>query len=244
MVLILFLKSYIAPWCGHCKNLQPHWNSAATRLKGLVNFGKVDATVEKNLATRYGINGYPTIKVFFPGGDINNPTDYTGERTTDGIFNAASEYMKKYPVSKEIIQITSQEVLDQECIEKNGICVIVFLPHILDTKAEGRKKMLKIIEESAKTTLSLPYYYFWAQAYDHKQMEKALNLGMGYPAVVAISYSKKVFGTMKLAYTEPGVKEYLNALKRGHERLSSFKELPKANNVEKWDGKDAKSSEL
>lgn len=46
---IWFVEFY-APWCGHCQKLEPEWNEAATKLKGKVRFGKVDATVETTLA--------------------------------------------------------------------------------------------------------------------------------------------------------------------------------------------------
>ena len=46
---IWFIEFY-APWCGHCKALEPEWNASATQMKGKVKFGKVDATVESQLA--------------------------------------------------------------------------------------------------------------------------------------------------------------------------------------------------
>jgi protein disulfide-isomerase A6 len=42
----IWLVEFYAPWCGHCQKLEPEWNEAATKLKGKVRLGKVDATVE------------------------------------------------------------------------------------------------------------------------------------------------------------------------------------------------------
>jgi protein disulfide-isomerase A6 len=43
-----FIEFY-APWCGHCKNLAPHWSKLGTELKGEVKVGKVDATQASQL---------------------------------------------------------------------------------------------------------------------------------------------------------------------------------------------------
>jgi len=40
------------------------------------------------LASRYGVQGYPTIKIFPPEGK-DKPEDYNGPRDADGIINTA-----------------------------------------------------------------------------------------------------------------------------------------------------------
>ncbi len=43
----IWLVEFYAPWCGHCKQLAPQWEKAATALKGIVKLGAVDMDVEQ-----------------------------------------------------------------------------------------------------------------------------------------------------------------------------------------------------
>jgi protein disulfide-isomerase A1 len=80
----LLLVEFYAPWCGHCKKLAPEWAKAAQTLKAQPNplpLAKVDATEAKQLAERFEIRGFPTIKLFRGG----VASDYTGGRTEQDI---------------------------------------------------------------------------------------------------------------------------------------------------------------
>jgi protein disulfide-isomerase A6 len=84
---VWFVEFY-APWCGHCKNLAPHWSAAAKAMYGTVSFGAVDADAHSALGSKYQVQGYPTLLVF--GADKSaEPKAYEGQRTTDALVEAA-----------------------------------------------------------------------------------------------------------------------------------------------------------
>lgn len=72
-----------APWCGHCQRLAPEFAQAAATLRNgseAVRLGKVDATAQVGLSTEFGINAYPTLKLFRDG-NRTHPLAYTGRAT-------------------------------------------------------------------------------------------------------------------------------------------------------------------
>lgn len=82
----IWVVEFYAPWCGHCQNLKPDYEKAATALKGIAKVGAVNADEHQSLGSKYGIQGFPTIKIF---GADSKPEDYNGSRTAAGIVNAA-----------------------------------------------------------------------------------------------------------------------------------------------------------
>eukprot|EP00298_Acanthocystis_sp_HF-20_P006430 c16294_g1_i1.p1 GENE.c16294_g1_i1~~c16294_g1_i1.p1 ORF type:complete len:443 (+),score=235.84 c16294_g1_i1:145-1473(+) len=127
----VWIVEFFAPWCGHCKQLAPIWDQVATKLKGIVKVAAVDADVEKELGGRFGIKGFPTIKVFGSPVASSKPqktksaTDYNGGRTAKDISNYALSLLP----SKQVSKITSKESYDEfikKADEKTQPKVILF----------------------------------------------------------------------------------------------------------------------
>ena len=99
------LVEFYAPWCGHCKKLAPEYAGAAQILAKetpRLYLGKADTTVQKNLGTRFGIEGFPTLKFFVNG----TPQDYNGGRTESEIVS----WMRKKTGPASRVLTTPEEV--------------------------------------------------------------------------------------------------------------------------------------
>nr|XP_057915446.1 protein disulfide-isomerase A4 isoform X1 [Doryrhamphus excisus] len=105
----IILVEFYAPWCGHCKRLAPEYEKAAQELSQRsppIPLAKVDATVENDIASRFDVSGYPTLKIFRKG----KMFDYNGPREKFGIVDYMSE--QAGPPSKQIQAIKQvQELL-------------------------------------------------------------------------------------------------------------------------------------
>jgi len=93
-----WLVEFYAPWCGHCRNLAPAWSAAAEKLHPYVKVGAVDCDAQQGLAQKFGVTGFPTIKVFKGAGrkERAKPDDYRGDRSAKAITDYGKAQMVSY----------------------------------------------------------------------------------------------------------------------------------------------------
>lgn len=81
-----WLVEFYAPWCGHCRKLEPIYHQVYLELKNSpITVAKVDATRFTRLASEYEVRGYPSIK-FIQGDKVFT---HNGERSKENIAEFA-----------------------------------------------------------------------------------------------------------------------------------------------------------
>ncbi|XP_071440699.1 protein disulfide-isomerase A6 homolog [Hetaerina americana] len=237
----IWLVEFYAPWCGHCKNLAPHWAKAATELKGKVKLGALDATAHQSKASEYGVQGYPTIK-FFPSGpkDRLSAQEYNGGRTSSDIVSWALDKHAENVPAPEMKEIINEATLKEAC-EQHPLCVVSILPHILDCQSECRNKYLETLTKLGDKYKQKMWGWVWAEATAQPEVEEMLEMGgFGYPALAVMNAKKMKYSILRGSFSYEGINEFLRDLSFGRGSTAPVKgaSLPKVRIIEPWDGKD------
>ena len=147
----------------------------------------------------------------------------------------------------DVVEITSQAILDEYCAEKQ-LCIISFLPNILDCQSACRNEHLAMLKNFAETYKRNGWSWLWVEAFRQQKLEESVGIGgFGYPAQVAINARKGKYVVLKGSFSQEGISSFLKELSAG--RLTSplvpmsgvaEGKLPVIDASEPWDGNDGK----
>jgi protein disulfide-isomerase A6 len=117
MIQRLQIVEFYAPWCGHCKNLQPAYEKVAKNLAGLAKVAAVDCDDDANkpFCGTMGVQGFPTLKIVRPGSKKGKPIveDYQGPRTAKDIVDAVVDKINNH------VKRVSDKEIDEFLATKN-----------------------------------------------------------------------------------------------------------------------------
>ena len=147
---------FYAPWCKHCKQLEPEYEGAAAELvEWGVRLAKVDGTKEKELADQYNIPGWPGLKMFRRG----RVYEYNGPREKENIITFMREQFESPSEQKDhMLGLTNN-------MDRLDITVVGFFKGKSDLYDEyivaanemrGKFKFMHTFEESIAASFKVP----------------------------------------------------------------------------------------
>ncbi|KAF9933945.1 hypothetical protein FBU30_003889 [Linnemannia zychae] len=191
------LVEFYAPWCGHCKNLAPVYEELGQAFSGKddkVLIAKVDADAHRELGSRYGIKGFPTLK-WFPNGVNGDPEDYTGGRDLESL---AAFVTKKSGVKSSIVKtIPSVTVLTDATFESEVL-------------TSGKNVLVEFYAPWCGHCKNLaPTYEKVAQDFiNDKKVVTIANLDATVEKITADKYDVKGYPTIKFFAADGTVEDY------------------------------------
>ena len=191
------LVKFFAPWCGHCKRLAPEYEKASVDLANNdppLPLVEIDCTSDngKEICQEYGVNGYPTLKIFRSG---EFSSDYNGPRDSAEIV----KYMLAQvgPASKSFDSYSSMN----EKLEQAKDVVVVGL---FDSDSDSLAT--KFHSTASKLRESVTFYHAYSSSVsdDLSSLKHLAELNPSSPSVLLVrpSLMKNKFESFVNTYDE------------------------------------------
>ncbi|EGD82096.1 hypothetical protein PTSG_02776 [Salpingoeca rosetta] len=124
----VFVKFY-APWCGHCKSMAPAYEEVGDAFSHIsdVVIAKVDADKHRELGSRFGVSGFPTLK-YFPKG-ATEPEAYSGGRGAEDLvqfINEKSGFRGRIKKQPSDVVVLDESNFDQIVMDENKDVLVEF----------------------------------------------------------------------------------------------------------------------
>ncbi|KAJ4000340.1 hypothetical protein F5050DRAFT_1563164 [Lentinula boryana] len=159
------MVAFVAPWCGHCQRMAPEYSKAALGLYPLIPTYAVDcdADANKRLCHDQGVQGFPTIKLYPRGKQLNPLTYDSGDRSSSSFFYWASRRVPNH--IKKIGQLDDIQRWVEESAER-GLPrallltkekIIPLLWTVLGNKFAGKIELASHRDRKGKSSVAMGY---------------------------------------------------------------------------------------
>ncbi|KAJ3717834.1 hypothetical protein C8R42DRAFT_676719 [Lentinula raphanica] len=159
------MVAFVAPWCGHCQRMAPEYSKAALGLYPLIPTYAVDCDAEANkrLCHDQGVQGFPTVKLYPRGKQLDPITYESGDRSASSFFYFASRRVPNHV--KKIGQLEGIEHWVEETAKSGKPRallltkekIIPLLWTVLGNKFAGKIELASHRDRKGKSSVAMGY---------------------------------------------------------------------------------------
>lgn len=134
-----FVEFY-APWCGHCKSLEPEWKKTAQLASAYsIPLAKVDAIAEDKLAAELAVQSFPTLFLF--RGSSSVAAKYSGPRDASSM----ADWLGKWTEA----ELMAQPEATEEGVKAWAPTAKLKVLGVLSGQQEADKALQRLLEAAA-----------------------------------------------------------------------------------------------
>jgi hypothetical protein len=216
---------------------------AASRLVGeTVTAVWLNIAATPEIAARFNITSAstPTILIFTGGAKSDKSAyKYDGPKKGPDIAKAVMREVDRSGKSKEVVQLTSMDVIEKFCAGYNHVCVIGVMQPLEETGAKGRRRDLAVLDRMQTLFRPTSFSFLWFEAGTQPSLEKAMHLDFGFPALATFTLDATAYGTMRGSFSDKAVTAYLKGVASGYTPVQPLTKMFKVATIEPWNGQDA-----
>ena len=87
------------------------------------------------------------------------------------------------------------------------VCIVAFLPHILDDQASGRNDRLKLLRDMIETYKRKKWGWLWTTVSSQPELEEQLGVS-DYPSLIVVNPRKHLAVKMLQGFSKSGMEEF------------------------------------
>merc|ERR1711924_8706 len=160
--------------------------------------------------------------------------DYQGGRSKSDLVTFALDKVESALPPPEVYELNGQDVWDEQCVGRT-ICLVAFLPGLVDTKAAGRNAYIDILKDLTKKQTLKKFAFMWTSVGQQADLESQLQVG-DFPALIAVNPKKSKFAKMRGSFSKDELSGFIGRLLKAREGTAPFEAPPSLAAYEPWDG--------